>query len=49
MTPNTSKTIEEIIKLFRQCEKEKWRWGDNRVDLEYFIDWLEAQLEKEKQ
>lgn len=35
--------IETLITLFRKCEREKARWGDNPVDLEYFIDWLESE------
>jgi hypothetical protein len=35
-------TVEELIRLFRECEADKAKWGDSPVDLEYFIDWLEG-------
>lgn len=32
--------IQELIKLYRQCEAQAW--GDNPVTFDYFIDWLES-------
>lgn len=36
----TFNAIQELIFLYRKCQKEKEKWGDSPVDMEYFIDWL---------
>ncbi len=39
----TFNAIQELIFQYRKCQRQRAKWTDQPVDLEYFIDWLVAE------